>query len=120
MAQLATLAPISFPSGTRAIPAAVIPPALSFMKMTIDVSAHTNAATNFDLQLEISLDSGVNWQSLIGCQRSGGVLLDKNSQPVNTCVLSVGLPSPGSSARRIRGTFSVAGPITLGFTLEAT
>lgn len=59
--------------------------------------------------IEISFDSGTNWQTQSQATFTGGVRSDPEIGQLNTDYLFVQLPQPGNANRRVRATLTVAG-----------
>ena len=111
--------------GTQLLGPAAVATGLTQASLALDRGEWLAGGT-LALTIDLSLDGGVTWNSPhpdvdpypVGLTAEGGVALDKHGVAYTQTILTVPLPQPASTTRRIRATVTIAGgPLTTTGTL---
>jgi hypothetical protein len=116
----------TYPPGTRSFGPATVPQNLSHYLLTFDKTSWTDPSITMEVTLDLSLDGGVTWNTPatdvvpfpVGFTAEGGGT-DKFGNPYTEVTRDGGIPQPGTTDRRVRGSMTIAGgSITTSATLN--
>jgi len=104
-------------NGTRAFGPFTVPLGITQIGLAVDITSDADPTKRWDLLLEFSNDGGATWNPYDpwpqGCGRSGGVTLDDKGVAVPEAAIFRQLPEPANALRRLRGSITIVGPISL-------
>jgi hypothetical protein len=116
MAAIVVLPQGTYPAGSRVLGPAAVPTGITGFTLALDRAAWV-AGVTLAMTVDLSLDSGVTWNTPpetvapypVGLTAEGGVALDKNGAAYTQTTLSTAIPQSASTTRQLRATVVITG-----------
>jgi hypothetical protein len=105
-------------TGARSFGPLNVPPSISGIRVEMSRDEWLDPADKVALSLELSFDNGATWQPWGAFTAQGGAVLDKQGNVATFSAITVDLPQPEGSQRRIRGEVVFTGTVRSALTIE--